>query len=545
MSKNILVTTALPYANGSLHLGHILENLMADIWVRFLKMQGHKVYFFCADDTHGTAIMMEARKRGLSPEELIASTQQEHQQDFKDFLIEHTYYSSTHSPTNREMCYWFYERLKQKNLFRRREQEQLYCPHDQMFLPDRFVKGECPFCHAPNQYGDSCDVCGATYSPYQLISPQCAVCGTTPVSKKTEQISFALETFRPFLKQHIDQITDPATASKMKEWLKDELKDWDISRHAPYFGFPIPGETDQYFYVWLDAPMGYVSTSKDYFEQQGLNWESFWQASSQAEVYHIIGKDITYFHTLFWPALLEGAGLRLPSKVIVHGFVKVNGQKMSKSKGNFILARDYLKLLPPEALRYYLATKLTTGHEDLDFHLEDFTNKVNAELVGKIVNLYSRSWSLIHKNFQGRIVPLPQETKQELLKTWQSRVELIEKSYHELQFMTALSLVRELVDEANRYFDEKAPWKLVKTDPEAAHLALSQVVYWTKLLTILLYPVLPEMMQKAWRLLGRSDLPQWQEYLNLSDVTEILPYEPLFTRLDDDQVRALVNAPKE
>lgn len=291
--------------------------------------------------------------------------------------------------------------------------------------------------------------------------------------------------------------------------------------------------------------MGYVSTSKDYFEQQGLNWESFWQASSQAEVYHIIGKDITYFHTLFWPALLEGAGLRLPSKVIVHGFVKVNGQKMSKSKGNFILARDYLKLLPPEALRYYLATKLTTGHEDLDFHLEDFTNKVNAELVGKIVNLYSRSWSLIHKNFQGRIVPLPQETKQELLKTWQSRVELIEKSYHELQFMTALSLVRELVDEANRYFDEKAPWKLVKTDPEAAHLALSQVVYWTKLLTILLYPVLPEMMQKAWRLLGRSDLPQWQEYLNLSDVTEILPYEPLFTRLDDDQVRALVNAPKE
>jgi methionyl-tRNA synthetase len=541
MKRNILITTALPYANGSLHLGHILENMQADFWSRYLKMQQHDVYFFCADDTHGTPIMLEAQKRKISPEELVAQVQAEHIRDFKGFLIDHTHYSSTNSKANQELCYYFYEKMLHKGYVHRKSQEQLYCEHDTMFLPDRFVKGSCPKCEAPDQYGDSCDVCGATYSPKDLLGPRCSICGNPPIIKNTEQLFFRLEPFRDFLKQLLPKMTDPGVAAKISDWLNGELRDWDISRNAPYFGFKIPNEPDKYFYVWLDAPMGYISSSKEYFDSIGKLYQDIWAKEAQSEIYHFIGKDITYFHALFWPALLKCADFKIPNQIFVHGFVRVNGQKMSKSKGTFILAKDYLKAFDAEYLRYYFASKLSTSQDDIDFNIEDFVSRINGELIGKIVNLFSRSWSLLTK-FDLKVLPLSAES----LAIFQSdRMPLIDKianAYEKREFHQAVHLIRELSDRANKYFDQQAPWKLIKDQPEKAHQVLSLTVNLAKQLAVTLKPILPNLADKVAHLLREQPF-QWNDALLPIEPKTLLPYETLLTRIDLEAAQTIMSQP--
>lgn len=542
MKKTILITTALPYANGSLHLGHVLENMLADFWSRYLKMQGHEVFFFCADDTHGTPIMLEAQKRKIRPEDLIAQVQHEHQADFQNFLIQHTHYSSTNSEANKNLCLYFYQKMVEKGHINRKAQEQLYCEHDRMFLPDRFVKGSCPKCGASDQYGDSCEVCGANYSPKDLVEPKCSICGNTPVLKTTEQLFFKLEPFKEFLKLNLPKITDAGVAAKMSDWLNSDLRDWDISRNAPYFGFEIPNEPGKYFYVWLDAPMGYISSSKEYFDSIGLDYKTLWAKDSSAEVYHFIGKDITYFHTLFWPALLDCADFQLPKQVFVHGFIKVNGQKMSKSKSNFLLAKDYLKAIDPEYLRYYFASKLGTGQDDIDFNIEDFVSRTNGELVGKIINLFSRTWSLLAK-FDHTLAPLEPsslnifngEPKELLNKTAQA--------YQDREFQLAIHHVRELADHANKYFDTQAPWKLLSTDPSQAHQVLSLTASLAKQIAVALHPVLPALTGKMAAMMNQSSF-QWRDALEPLSTPHILPYTNLMNRLDLEEVKKIMSTPQ-
>jgi len=541
MKRTILITTALPYANGSLHLGHVLENMQADFWSRYLKMQQHDVYFFCADDTHGTPIMLEAQKRNISPEELITHVQAEHIRDFKGFLIDHTHYSSTNSKANQELCYYFYEKMLQKGHIHRKSQEQLYCEHDKMFLPDRFVKGSCPKCSAPDQYGDSCDVCGATYSPKDLQNPKCTICGNSPVIKNTEQLFFKLEPFRDFLKDLLPKITDPGVAAKMSDWLSGELRDWDISRNAPYFGFQIPGEPDKYFYVWLDAPMGYISSSKEYFDQLGKSFQEIWSKTASSEIYHFIGKDITYFHTLFWPALLNCADFKIPNHVFVHGFVKVNGQKMSKSKNTFILAKDYLKVFDAEYLRYYFASKLGTGQDDIDFNIEDFVSRINGELIGKMVNLFSRSWSLLAK-FGLKVLPLSSENLTVFHGEPMQLVLKISNAYEAREFHQAIHFIRELSDYANKYFDQQAPWKLINEQPEKAHQVLSLTINLAKQLAVTLKPVLPNLADKVAHLLGQNSF-QWNDAMLPIEPKTILPYQNLLTRLDIEDAQKIMSTP--
>jgi methionyl-tRNA synthetase len=542
MIRKILLTTALPYANGPLHLGHVLENMLADFWTRYLKMKGHEVYFFCADDTHGTPIMLEAQKRGLKPEQLIAQVQAEHEKDFKGFLIEHTHYSSTNSAANQEICYYFYQHMIQKGLINKRYQEQLYCEHDKMFLPDRFVKGTCPKCHAPDQYGDSCDVCGATYFPKDLLSPKCGICGNPPVIKSSEQLFFRLDPFKDFLKKVLPKITDSSVAAKMSDWFKEDLRDWDISRNAPYFGFEIPGEMDKYFYVWLDAPMGYISSSKEYFDQSNDNdYLEFWQKESKSEVYHFIGKDITYFHTLFWPAILDTGNFRLPTQVFVHGFIKVNGQKMSKSRGTFILAKDYLKAFNPEYLRYYFASKLSVGQDDIDFNIEDFVSRTNGELIGKIVNLFSRTWSLLTK-FNLTLQPLNTENLALFKGKPIKIVEKIAQAYEAREFHLAIHYIRELADFANRYFDQKAPWKLLKEDPEKAHQVLSLTASLARQLAVVLTPVLPNLSQKVAQMTGQTHFT-WEDALNPMQIQCLKPYQNLLNRIDHEEAKKIMSIP--
>lgn len=537
--RKILVTTALPYANGPLHIGHIFENLMADIWVRHLKMNGHEVYFFCADDTHGTPIMIEARKQGIKPEDLIKTASQNHQQDFKKFNIEHTAYGSTNSTANQELCYHFYKCFQDKNLILRKQIQQLYCEHDKMFLPDRFVKGLCPKCGAENQYGDGCEVCGASFSPSELKNAACAICGNPPVLKPSDQLCFRLEGQRELLESQIDKITSSSVAAKIKDWLMTDLRDWDISRNAPYFGFAIPGEKDKYFYVWLDAPMGYIATSKEYFTKHNINFEDFWSKNSHntSEVYHFIGKDITYFHTLFWPAVLDAADFRLPSQVFVHGFIKTNGQKMSKSKGNFILAEHYWQQLSPDYLRYYFASKINSGQDDLDFNIDDFVSRTNGELIGKIINLFSRSWSLI-KNFNYQL--LPQVADPTLpIASFTKTLPLIQAAYESREFHQAIHGIRELADELNRYFDQLAPWKLIKSHPQQAHQVLSNTLHLARQIAISLKPVLPDLADKVAHLYNETSY-QWDSLRQNLSQTQLQPYENLMNRIDPLQAQGIL-----
>jgi methionyl-tRNA synthetase len=539
-----MLTCALPYANGSIHIGHLVEYLQADFWTRFQKMRGHACHYICADDTHGTPIMVEARKRKITPEQLIELAWKEHFQDFSDFQIKFSHYSSTNSQENKELCEYFYEQIKAKGHLDKASINQLYCNNDKMFLPDRFVKGTCPKCSSKDQYGDSCDVCSATYSPSDLKDSYCSVCGTKPVEKASEQILFKLNDFNEFLKNWLKQHTAPAVANKMLEWFDKPLRGWDISRNAPYFGFQIPGYTDKYFYVWVDAPMGYLSSFQQFCKSAKINFDDFWR-SEKNEVYHFIGKDIVYFHTLFWPALLKSAGFRTPNQVFVHGHLMVNGEKMSKSKGTQISARQYLNHLDPMYLRYYYASKLSGTADDIDLSLPDFTQRVNSDLIGKITNLASRGASMIGKNFAGKITDWKGDAEAEaLLKKISEQSESIAGHFEKRDFGKGISLIRELADETNVYFDAKAPWKTLATDPAKTQQVLTVTINAFRKLAIYLKPVLPMYTEKVEKLLNEKPYVWADAQTNISN-TKINSYEHLASRIDPLKVEAMVDESKK
>ncbi|MBL7556396.1 MAG: methionine--tRNA ligase [Bdellovibrionaceae bacterium] len=543
-AKTILATAALPYANGEVHLGHLLEHLQVDIWCRSQRMSGHDCVFICADDTHGTPIMIRAREEGITPEQLIARAHQEHEKDFKDLLINHSVYSSTNSPENKELCEEFYGKMKAKGHITTRPVEQQYCTHDKMFLPDRFVKGTCPNCGALDQYGDSCEVCGATYNPSELKNPHCYLCGTEPVKKSSDHYFFKLNNFREYLIDWLPKHTQAEVGAKMMEWFKEPLRDWDISRDEPYFGFAIPDTNNsKFFYVWVDAPMGYVASTKIYCKQSGKSFDDYWRTDTKADVYHFIGKDITYFHTLFWPALLKSADFRTPTAVHAHGFITLNGERMSKSRGNFISIRTYLNHLAPEYARYYLATKLNSKVEDMDFNLEDFQGKVNSDLVGKITNLGSRGASMINKNFESKLTE-PDATGAQLLKEAQMASEIIEKYYAEREFSKVTNEIRLITDKANKYFDDNAPWKLVTMDPELTQKVLTTTLNLFRMISIYLTPVLPAFSEKVAQLFNEKPYTEFKSVQNVLKNTSIQTYQHLMTRIDPKNVKAMMDESK-
>lgn len=543
MKRQIVMTCALPYANGPIHLGHMLEHIEADIYARFQKMQGHECIFICADDTHGTPIMIKAREQKITPEELIKKSFQEHTQDFTDFAINFDHYGSTNSVENKKLCELFFERMKAKGHIHKKPIEQLYCEHDKMFLPDRFVKGTCPKCNAKDQYGDSCDVCGATYSPQDLKDPGCSLCGTKPVKKSSDHIFFKLNDFKKYLADWLPAHTAPEVSKKMMEWFEEDLRDWDISRDEPYFGFAIPGEPGKYFYVWVDAPMGYVSALDQWATSNNRKLSEFWSADSKTEIYHFIGKDIVYFHTLFWPALLKSADFKAPSRVNVHGHVMVNGEKMSKSKGTFISARVYLNHLDPQFLRYYYATKINGSVDDLDLNFNDFTSRVNSDLVGKIVNLASRGAQMLTKKMDG-IMSTPDAEGDTLLVKISSQADIIAKHYDQRDFSKATTAIRELAELTNKYFDEKAPWKTLESDPVGTKQVITTTLNAFRKIAIFLKPVLPKMAHEVEKLLNEKPY-QWNDFaINLAN-HKINDYVHLASRVEADKIAAMIEEQKK
>lgn len=542
--RKILITSALPYANGPIHLGHMLEYIQTDIWSRFQKARGHQCYYVCADDAHGTPIMLKAQQLGITPEQMIAKTSQEHQADFADFLIGFDNYHSTHSEENRQFASEIYTKLDQGGYIKRKTISQLFDPEKQMFLPDRFVKGDCPKCGALDQNGDSCDVCGATYSPTELKNPRSVVSGATPVLKDSEHYFFDLPAFEHMLKDwtRSGSLQDEM-ANKLQEWFTDGLQQWDISRDAPYFGFEIPGAPGKFFYVWLDAPIGYLASFKNYCDKTGVNFDQFWQKDSDAEIYHFIGKDIIYFHSLFWPAMLDGAGYRKPTSVYAHGFVTVNGAKMSKSRGTFIKARTYLDHLNPEYLRYYFASKLTSNITDLDLNLEDFAQKVNADLVGKVVNIASRCASFISKKFDGKLATDIAEPA--LLAEFTAAGETIAESFEKREFARAIREIMALADKANQYIDAKAPWVLAKNEATLteAHLVCSMGINLFRVLMHYLKPVLPAMAKEVELFL--NDELSWSTYQTALTNHSINVFKPLMQRVEMTKVEAMIEGSKE
>jgi methionyl-tRNA synthetase len=542
--RRILLTCGLPYANGSLHVGHMVGYLQADLWTRFQKMRGNECHYICGDDTHGTPIMVSAQKNNITPEQLIHKAWQEHTQDFKDFEIQFSHYSSTNTPENKELCELFYSHMKNKGHITTKLTDLLYCNHDKMFLPDRFVKGTCPKCSAKDQYGDSCDVCGATYSTTDLKDAYCIVCHNPPVTKPSEQLLFQLDHFRDFLQQWIPKHLAKEMAHKMLEWFNEPLRDWDISRNAPYFGFLIPGYTDKYFYVWVDAPMGYVSSSKQFLKN---DFDDFWNEAAAektgSEVYHFIGKDIVYFHTLFWPALLKTAGFRTPSQVFVHGHLTVNGEKMSKSKGTNLSARTYLNHLDPMYLRYYYASKMGSSVEDLDLNLEDFTQRVNSDLIGKITNLASRGAQMLGKKMDGKTSTCDADGAK-VLSHIRAQSEKIAEHYEKREFAKAINEIRALADEANRYFDEKAPWKTLDQNPSETKQVLTSTLNMFRCLAIYLKPILPKYCEKVETLFNEKNY-QWNDIHHTIENTAINTYEHLATRIDSEKVKAMVEESKK
>jgi methionyl-tRNA synthetase len=543
-TRKILITSALPYANGPIHLGHLLEYIQTDIWSRFQKARGHQCYYVCADDAHGTPIMLKAQQLGLTPEQMIAQTAVEHQADFAEFLIGFDNYHSTHSSENQAFASEIYTKLDAGGYIKRRSISQLFDPEKQMFLPDRFVKGDCPKCGALDQNGDSCDVCGATYSPTELKNPKSVVSGATPVLKDSEHYFFDLPAFEQMLQDWTrGGALQSEMANKLQEWFKDGLQQWDISRDAPYFGFEIPGAPGKFFYVWLDAPIGYLASFKNYCDKTGIDFNQFWQLDSDAEVYHFIGKDIIYFHSLFWPAMLHGAGYRKPTSVFAHGFVTVNGAKMSKSRGTFIKARTYLEHLNPEYLRYYFASKLTSGIVDLDLNLEDFAQKVNADLVGKVVNIASRCASFISKKFNGTLSANLAEP--ELFAEFIAQGDSIAASFEEREYARAIRDIMALADKANQYIDAKAPWVLAKDDSkqQETHDVCTMGINLFRVLMHYLKPVLPAMAREVEAFLN-SEL-RWDNYQQPLLNHAVNPFKALMQRVDPVKVQAMVDASKD
>ena len=543
--RKILVTSALPYANGPIHLGHMLEYIQTDIWVRFQKSRGETCTYVCADDAHGTAIMLRAEKEGLSSEQLIDKVKAEHEQDFADFQIGFDNYYSTHSRENQFFANTIYQACLANGKIASRSITQAFDPEKQLFLADRFIKGTCPKCKADDQYGDNCEACGATYSPAELINPKSAISGATPVQKDSEHFFFKLPEFTEFLKTWTRSGTlQPQIANKLSEWLEGGLQEWDISRDAPYFGFEIPDQPGKYFYVWLDAPIGYMASFKNLCEQRAdLDFDEYWQAGSSTELYHFIGKDIINFHALFWPAMLSCAGFRTPTAVNAHGFVTVNGKKMSKSRGTFIKARTFLEHLNPEYLRYYFAAKLTSHVDDLDLNLEDFAQRVNADLVGKVVNIASRCAGFISKRFDGKLAATC--TEPVLLTKFIEAGDEIAACYEAREFGKAIRKIMELADLANQYIDEKAPWVIAKEEGKEAELQAicSNGINMFRQLLTYLAPVLPAMSEKAEAFLQVK--LNWAARTELLLDHEIAKFQPMMTRVEMDKINAMLEASKE
>jgi len=542
--RTLLVTSALPYANGPIHMGHLVEYIQTDIWVRFQKLRGHDCLYVCADDAHGTPIMLRARQEGITPEELIERVDREHRADFRDFHIAFDNYHSTHSSENRELAELIYRRNFEAGHITTRTITQAYDAQQEMFLPDRFIKGECPRCGAAGQHGDSCEACGATYSPTDLKNPVSVVSGATPVARESLHYFFKLADFEPLLRAwtragHVQA----EVTNKLNEWFEQGLREWDISRDAPYFGFPIPGATDKYFYVWLDAPIGYIASFRNLCTRTGRDFDAYWGGDSAVELYHFIGKDIIYFHTLFWPAMLAGAGFRTPTAVFAHGFLTINGQKMSKSRGTFIKARTYLDHLNPEYLRYYFAAKLGSGIDDLDLNLADFIQRINSDLVGKVVNIASRCAGFIGKRYDGRLAESCSEP--ELYAEFVEAGDDIARDYEAREFSQAIRKIMTLADRANQYIDHHKPWTLAKQpDQEVAVQAIcSTGINLFRVLATYLSPVLPAMAAEV------------ESFLNIPPMTwdaigaplaghTIKPFKPLLTRVEQEKVDAMLEDSK-
>ncbi|QXW90815.1 MULTISPECIES: methionine--tRNA ligase [Neisseria] len=556
MTRKILVTSALPYANGSIHLGHMVEHIQTDVWVRFQKLRGHECYYCCADDTHGTPVMLAAQKQGIAPEDMIAKVREEHLADFTGFNIGYDNYYSTHSPENKQFSQDIYRALKANGKIESRVIEQLFDPEKQMFLPDRFVKGECPKCHAQDQYGDNCEVCGTTYSPTELINPYSAVSGAKPELRESEHFFFKLGECADFLKAWTSGNNphdgkphlQPEALNKMKEWLGEgeetTLSDWDISRDAPYFGFEIPDAPGKYFYVWLDAPVGYMASFKNLCDRIGIDFDEYFKADSQTEMYHFIGKDILYFHALFWPAMLHFSGHRAPTGVYAHGFLTVDGQKMSKSRGTFITAKSYLEQgLNPEWMRYYIAAKLNSKIEDIDLNLQDFISRVNSDLVGKYVNIAARASGFIAKRFEGRLKDVSGSA---LLAKLAAESDTIAEQYENREYARALRDIMALADAVNEYVDANKPWELAKQEgqDERLHEVCSELINAFTMLTAYLAPVLPQTAANAARFLN-LDVITWANTRETLGEHAINKYEHLMQRVEQKQVDDLIEANKQ
>ena len=542
--RRILVTSALPYANGPIHIGHLVEYIQTDIWVRFQKMRGHECWYVCADDAHGTPIMLRAQQEGVTPEALIASVWEAHRADFAGFHIGFDNYHSTHSPENRAISELIYERLLAAGHITSRAISQAYDPVKEMFLPDRFIRGKCPRCGAADQYGDSCEQCGATYSPTDLVDPVSALSGATPVQRESEHVFFRLANFESVLRQWLaSNDLQAGVVNKLQEWFEAGLQDWDISRDAPYFGFEIPGLPGKYFYVWLDAPIGYFASFRNLCDRSSIDFDAFVGPDSTAEMYHFIGKDIMYFHTLFWPAMLHDANFRLPSNVFVHGFLTVDGQKMSKSRGTFITARTYLEHLNPEYLRYYFAAKLGPAIDDIDLNLDDFAARVNADLVGKVVNIASRCAAFVTREFDGELSP--DDDDPDLLRTLRDAGELMARCYEQRDFSRAMREVMALADLVNQYIDRRKPWVIAK-DPSARE-ELARVcatgLRAFRLLVIYLKPVVPALAAGAEDFL-RCGVLDWQSLASELPGQRIAPFTPLLGRIEKARLEAMVEASK-
>ena len=556
MTRKILVTSALPYANGSIHLGHMVEHIQTDVWVRFQKLRGHECYYCCADDTHGTPVMLAAQKQGIAPEDMIAKVREEHLADFTGFNIGYDNYYSTHSPENKQFSQNIYRALKANGKIESRVIEQLFDPEKQMFLPDRFVKGECPKCHAQDQYGDNCEVCGTTYSPTELINPYSAVSGAKPELRESEHFFFKLGECADFLKAWTSGNNphdgkphlQPEALNKMKEWLGEgeetTLSDWDISRDAPYFGFEIPDAPGKYFYVWLDAPVGYMASFKNLCDRIGIDFDEYFKADSQTEMYHFIGKDILYFHALFWPAMLHFSDHRAPTGVYAHGFLTVDGQKMSKSRGTFITAKSYLEQgLNPEWMRYYIAAKLNSKIEDIDLNLQDFISRVNSDLVGKYVNIAARASGFIAKRFEGRLKDVADS---ELLTKLTAQSEAIAECYESREYAKALRDIMALADIVNEYVDANKPWELAKQEGQDArlHEVCSELINAFTMLTAYLAPVLPKVAENAAKFLNLEAIT-WANTRETLGEHAINKYEHLMQRVEQKQVDDLIEANKQ
>ena len=543
--RTILVTSALPYANGPIHLGHLVEYIQTDIWVRFQKQRGHRCFFVCADDSHGTPIMLRADSEGISPEDLIARVSIEHQADFKDFSVAFDHYHSTHSEENKTLSTLIYQRLKDQGYISSREITQAYDPIKEMFLPDRFIKGDCPKCGAKDQYGDNCEVCGATYSPTDLKNAVSVVSGAKPIEKDSVHYFLKLSGFSEMLREwiHGGHVQD-TVKNKLDEWLEQGLQEWDISRDAPYFGFEIPGAPGKYFYVWLDAPIGYMASFKKLCEKEGLAFDDFWREDSTAELYHFIGKDIIYFHALFWPAMLTGAGFRTPSAIFAHGFLTVHGEKMSKSRGTFIKARTYLEHLNPEYLRYYFAAKLSAGIDDIDLSFDDFSQRVNSDLVGKVVNIASRCSGFIKKRFNNQLSD--QCAEPALYQQFIDSNETIAQLYEGREFGKAMREIMALADLANQYIDDKKPWVIAKAEnqDQELHEVCSMGINLFRVLVAYLKPVVPVLAQESELFLNIESQLWPTEFEPLTGHT-INQFKPLMTRVDPAKIAAVVEASKE